>query len=101
MNVFGGGLALYNSSDTLIGALGVSGDTSCADHNIAWLTRENLGLDHLPGGLSPIPFSTDNIVYDITLNALGHPESAGGWGHPECGNDEVTTNCDITGENCP
>ena len=35
VNVFGGGLALYNSSGTLVGAIGVSGDTSCADHNIA------------------------------------------------------------------
>src|ERR1700734_3979887 len=34
VNVFGGGLALYNSKKVLIGAVGVSGDTSCADHNI-------------------------------------------------------------------
>src|SRR5438270_4316663 len=32
VNVFGGGLALYNSSGVLVGAIGVSGDTSCADH---------------------------------------------------------------------
>ena len=47
VNVFGGGLALYNSSGVLVGAIGVSGDTSCADHNIAWRTRHNLGLDYL------------------------------------------------------
>ena len=35
VNVFGGGLALYNSKGQLIGAIGVSGDSSCADHNIA------------------------------------------------------------------
>src|SRR6202790_576436 len=29
INVFGGGLALYNSSHVLVGAIGVSGDTSC------------------------------------------------------------------------
>ena len=40
VNVFGGGLALYNSAGTLLGAVGVSGDSSCADHNIAWRTRE-------------------------------------------------------------
>jgi uncharacterized protein GlcG (DUF336 family) len=34
VNVFGGGLALYDGSG-VIGAVGVSGDTSCADHNIA------------------------------------------------------------------
>jgi uncharacterized protein GlcG (DUF336 family) len=35
VNVFGGVVALYNSQGVLIGALGVSGDSSCADHNIA------------------------------------------------------------------
>ena len=42
VNVFGGGLALYNDSGDIVGALGVSGDSSCADHNIAWRTRNNL-----------------------------------------------------------
>ena len=35
VNVFGGGLALYNRAGQAVGAVGVSGDTSCADHNIA------------------------------------------------------------------
>ena len=35
VNVFGGGLALYNSEGELVGAIGVSGDTSCEDHNVA------------------------------------------------------------------
>ncbi len=48
VNVFGGGLALYNSTGKLVGAVGVSGDTSCADHNIAWRTRNNLDLDYVP-----------------------------------------------------
>jgi uncharacterized protein GlcG (DUF336 family) len=47
VNVFGGGLALYNAAKAVIGGLGVSGDTSCADHMIAWRTRNLLGLDHL------------------------------------------------------
>src|SRR5206468_7071073 len=34
VNVFGGGLALYNPQKVLVGAIGVSGDSSCADHNI-------------------------------------------------------------------
>ncbi len=38
VNVFGGGLALYNADGRIIGGLGVSGDSSCADHNIAWRT---------------------------------------------------------------
>src|SRR5205809_2180222 len=36
INVFGGGLALYAADKTIVGGLGVSGDSSCADHNIAW-----------------------------------------------------------------
>src|SRR5579871_3942720 len=43
VNVFGGGLALYDRHKQKIGALGVSGDTSCADHNVAWRVREALG----------------------------------------------------------
>ena len=53
VNVFGGGLALYNAKGTLIGAIGVSGDSSCADHNIAWRTRHTLSLDFVPAGVGP------------------------------------------------
>lgn len=77
VNVFGGGLPLYNAKGKLLGAIGVSGDSSCADHNIAWRTRKVLGLDHVPAGVSDN--GDDNIVYDITGGV-----SAGGWGHPEC-----------------
>jgi uncharacterized protein GlcG (DUF336 family) len=77
INIFGGGLALYNSDGEIIGGLGVSGDSSCADHNIAWKLRHNLELDHIPGGVSPA--GDDNIVYDINDG-----ESESGWGHPEC-----------------
>jgi hypothetical protein len=85
VNVFGGGLALYNAAHTLIGAVGVSGDSSCADHNIAWRTRHGLGLDHVPGGVGPDKSRPDNIIYDITPQP-GQQEgvSPSGWGHPEC-----------------
>jgi uncharacterized protein GlcG (DUF336 family) len=87
VNVFGGGLALYNSSHQLIGAVGVSGDSSCADHNIAWRTRAGLTLDYVPATaiISGDATRPDNIVYDIVAPA-GHPEgiSTGGWGHPKC-----------------
>ena len=76
VNVFGGGLALYDSDGVLWGAIGVSGDSSCADHHIAWKTRDILGLDNIPGGVSPT--GDDNIVYDITT------KSSSGWGHPGC-----------------
>jgi len=85
VNVFGGGLALYNSAGTLVGAVGVSGDSSCADHNIAWRVRTTLGLDYVPGGVSPDASRPDNIVYDITPQAGQMPGvSASGWGHPAC-----------------
>ena len=91
VNVFGGGLALYNAQKQLIGAIGVSGDSSCADHNIAWRTRHTLKLDYVPAGVSGDPTRPDNIVYDIT-NAPGHGigVSASGWGHPACSADAVT-----------
>jgi hypothetical protein len=91
VNVFGGGLALYNAHHVLVGALGVSGDSSCADHNIAWRTRNGLGLDHVPGGVGPDPKRPDNIVYDITSQPgqqLG--VSPSGWGHPECSSNATT-----------
>jgi uncharacterized protein GlcG (DUF336 family) len=90
VNVFGGGLGLYaTTSETLVGAVGVSGDTSCADHNIAWRVRHNLGLDHLANtaGVSGDPTRPDNIVFDITANPDGGTGiSAKGYGHPMCAN---------------
>jgi uncharacterized protein GlcG (DUF336 family) len=91
VNVFGGGLALYNAAHVLVGAIGVSGDSSCADHNIAWRTRSALHLDHVPAGVSGDPKRPDNIVYDITPQS-GQQEgvSASGWGHPVCSSDATT-----------
>jgi uncharacterized protein GlcG (DUF336 family) len=81
--VFGGGLALYSREGELVGGLGVSGDTSCADHNIAWKLRHALGLDYVPAGVnksSANPKGDDNIIYDISSD-----KSASGYGHPDCG----------------
>lgn len=85
VNVFGGGLALYNAEGKLLGALGVSGDTSCADHVIAWKVRHALNLDNVPAGVSAT--GDDNIVFDIAPDANGHPASPSGWGHAGCGDD--------------
>lgn len=81
VNVFGGGLALYRHG-TLIGALGLSGDTSCADHNVAWRVRKTLGLGTVPGGVSP--HKDDGIIYDIV-----NGKSKSGFGHPNCGGKEA------------
>ncbi len=62
INVFGGGFALYNSRGEIVGGLGVSGDSSCADHNIGWRTRHYLMLDYVPGGVSGDPSRPDIIV---------------------------------------
>jgi uncharacterized protein GlcG (DUF336 family) len=67
VNVFGGGLALYNNDSRVVGAVGVSGDTSCADHNIGWRVRNYLHLDNLAGqvgGVSGDPARPDNIIFD-------------------------------------
>jgi uncharacterized protein GlcG (DUF336 family) len=85
VNVFGGGLALYDASGRLVGGIGVSGDSSCADHNVAWRTRRTLNLDYVPAGVSGDAKRPDNIVYDITPQRGQMPGvSKGGWGHPEC-----------------
>jgi uncharacterized protein GlcG (DUF336 family) len=79
VNVFGGGLALYNYKGRLIGAIGVSGDTSCADHNIAWRTRHLLNLDFVPAGVSP--HDDDNINYKGLVTV---PSVANDFSHPIC-----------------
>lgn len=81
VNVFGGGLALYSAQGEILGGLGVSGDSSCADHNIAWRLRKKLALDYVPAGVSAT--KDDQIIYDIT-----NGKSAGGFGHPTCGGKE-------------
>lgn len=88
VNVFGGGLALYDQQGVLLGAIGVSGDTSCADHNIAWRTRNALDLDFVPSGVSAA--SDDNINY---IGVVPDPSLANDFSHPVCaiaGEDNVT-----------
>lgn len=48
VNVFGGGLALYQGGKK-VGAIGVSGDTSCTDHVVAWKVRHALGFGSIAG----------------------------------------------------
>ena len=80
VNVFGGGLALYNSQGKLIGAIGVSGDTSCADHNIAWRARHTLNLDFVTGGVGPATHK-DNINYQ---GLVASPSLQNDFSHPIC-----------------
>jgi uncharacterized protein GlcG (DUF336 family) len=69
---FGGGVPLY-SGGKIVGGLGVSGDTSCADHEIAKRVRGLAGLapTHIGG----------NLVDDITYSV---PDGASVFTHPRC-----------------
>src|SRR5665213_1709048 len=75
--VFGGGLALYSSDGKIVGGIGLSGDTSCTDHVIAWKARHQLGLDAVPFG--PSPEHNDNMILDWQ-----NGNSPSGFGHPSC-----------------
>jgi hypothetical protein len=84
VNVFGGGLALYATGHIIVGAVGVSGDTSCADHNISWRVGNLLGLDHmaatssLPAVAGPAalfandPTHPDNIIHSAPRSPISH-----------------------------
>lgn len=61
--------------------LGVSGDSSCPDHYIAWRARKTLALDFVPGGVGPD--STDNVSY------LADKETPAGFKHLPCGAKET------------
>src|SRR6266849_3565924 len=91
VNVFGGGFALYKGG-VKVGGVGVSGDTSCADHNVGWRVRNALGLDKfgavgVDGGVAGDANHPDNIIFDITPNPDGGTGiSKSGFGHPPCPN---------------
>jgi len=89
IDVTGGGLGLYDRQGDLLGGLGVSGDTSCTDHVVAWKVRDALALDHVPVGISPT--GDDNIIFDMKTDpATGLAVSQGGFGHPhDCAGSEV------------
>jgi uncharacterized protein GlcG (DUF336 family) len=69
---FGGGVPLYRNG-RIVGGLGVSGDTSCADHEIAKRVRALANLNP-PGGPT---------VDDITYSS---PDGPSVFTHPLCPN---------------
>jgi uncharacterized protein GlcG (DUF336 family) len=69
---FGGGVPLYKDG-RIVGGLGISGDTSCADHEIAKRVRALLGLNP-PGGAT-----ADDITYSSV-------DGATAFTHPVCPN---------------
>jgi uncharacterized protein GlcG (DUF336 family) len=90
INVFGGGLGLYSSDGSLLGGIGVSGDTSCTDHIIAWKLRHALNLDNVPAG-PDADSGSDNIIYtEGTIDGFEHPtcfDLEGQGDHVAIGND--------------
>jgi uncharacterized protein GlcG (DUF336 family) len=70
---FGGGVPLYNAAGQIVGGLGISGDTSCTDHEIAKRVRELAALTP-PGGSA-----VDDITYSV-------PDGASVFTHPKCPN---------------
>lgn len=69
---FGGGVGLY-ANGSIVGGLGISGDTACADHEIAKRVRTLAGLDP-PGGPA-----ADDITYSSA-------DGASVFTHPLCPN---------------
>ena len=67
---FGGGVPLYRNGK-IVGALGISGDTSCADHEIAKRVRDLAGMNPSGGALA------DDIVYS-------GPDAPSVFAHPVC-----------------
>jgi hypothetical protein len=88
VNVFGGGVLYRNG--LRVGGLGVSGDTSCTDHMVAWRVRHALGLDQFQGvkGVNPDTTHPDNIIFDIFANG-GIPTNDGGTGQAPNGTGGV------------
>lgn len=72
MIAFGGGVPLYKNNK-IIGALGVSGDTACTDHETAKRMRNEAGLNP-PGGAH---------ADDITYPSVDGPSV---YAHPLCNN---------------
>jgi hypothetical protein len=86
--VFGGGLALYDGNG-VVGGLGVSGDSSCADHNVAWRVRAALKLDQVPAGVAGE--RKDGLIYDLNHEN----KSASGFGHAKCLGTEADVGAEL------
>lgn len=68
---FGGGVPLYSSTGSIIGGLGVSGDTACTDHEIAKRVRD----------LAKMNPSGGPLVDDISYSKV---DGASVFTHPVC-----------------
>lgn len=97
VNVFGGGLALYKSG-VKVGALGVSGDTSCRDHAYAWQVRGALSMHPAGTGITTSNMNAAGTAQTALTGAVKGDEmilSSGGssyweaWAQPACPNSST------------
>jgi uncharacterized protein GlcG (DUF336 family) len=81
---FGGGVPIY-SGGQIIGGLGISGDTSCADHEIAKRVRNLAGLNPAGGP------TADDITYSSKDGAsvFTHPLCLNTWRNGQFIGDEA------------
>ena len=84
---FGGGVPLYSLGGSIVGGLGVSGDTACTDHEISKRARDLAGLNPTGGPL----------VDDISYSSVDGPSV---FTHPACLNT-VRNGIPIGTENPP
>jgi len=80
VNVFGGGIALYDVEGIKIGAIGVSGDTSCRDASMAFNTRMQLGLDNSPNPDVLTLVAEPNDLFQQPLCGVNDPNDAETFG---------------------
>ena len=106
VNVFGGGLPIYKDGEK-IGAIGVSGDTSCRDHAYAFAARQYLSDNGIagpqPGGIgittvnlevhgalaSPRPGAATGDEMILNLNGVDADPYWANWEHAACPNTVV------------
>lgn len=98
VNVFGGGLAIYKAGKK-IGAIGVSGDTSCRDHAFAWEVRNALAATPGTGTYGITNFNVDATGAGQAALATGLKGDEmiftgtssywNAWSHPMCPNTQT------------
>ncbi len=104
INVFGGGLAIYKGGKK-VGAIGVSGDTSCRDHAFAWQVRGALNAhpasptvgittaNYLASGAAAAPLAGAAKGDEMILNSTSG-DYWNAWAQPACPNSTPAATVD-------
>jgi uncharacterized protein GlcG (DUF336 family) len=94
VNVFGGGLAVYMGGKK-VGAIGVSGDTSCRDHAFAWRIRGALNAHPAGTGITTANYEASGATPPALAGAVKGDEMIlngpvanywDAWSQPLCPN---------------